>query len=141
MHNLFFVTIPKDNCETSNDAKNWADDTLNDNGFVGEGYYSGGKADWFVIGGRWSGILTDLLAPRNEDGSINYCNRQNQYDALGAEDDAMILTEELADALIKEYAQEGECVEFYDTDDYEEYNISEIKNHIGKWIVVVDYHC
>jgi len=33
---------------------------LLDEGFASEGRFSGGRADWFVIGGRWSGDLTRL---------------------------------------------------------------------------------
>ncbi len=60
MHSLLLVTCNKENAETSQEARDYVDDVLtNDNSFVGEGGHFGSPvADWFVIGGRWSGELS-----------------------------------------------------------------------------------
>jgi hypothetical protein len=59
MHALLYVCCPKDNLADSKSARSHVFNWLTDNGFIGNGglfqqYY----ADWFVIGGRWSGELT-----------------------------------------------------------------------------------
>jgi hypothetical protein len=61
MHARFLVTFNKDEAETSLEARSYVTDYLQENGFVGEGRWGGGMADWFVIGGRWSGVLTLAL--------------------------------------------------------------------------------
>ena len=60
MHYRFLVTTDKDNAKTSADARAAVSHYLEDNGFVyADARWSGGLADWFVIGGRWSRTLTD----------------------------------------------------------------------------------
>jgi len=50
-----------------------------------------GITDWFVIGGRWSGILaTKTLSPT-----------RNHYQYLGYKDDALLLTKNLYDEYLK----------------------------------------
>ena len=67
MHSLYYVVIPKKGIKNSKEAKQRASQTLMDNNFSGsEGYFGGGKADWFVVGGRWSGELTKLLLDRKK---------------------------------------------------------------------------
>lgn len=61
MHYLYFVAISKENASTAEEAKEEARRQLDDNGFVGQGYFSNAKADWYVIGGRWSGVLQEVL--------------------------------------------------------------------------------
>jgi hypothetical protein len=61
MHCRFLVTFNTDEAETSEGARIQVTDFLQSNGFVGEGRWSAGLADWFVIGGRWSGELTRAL--------------------------------------------------------------------------------
>jgi hypothetical protein len=58
MHYRFLVTFNKDEAETSEDARSYVTDYLHEHGFAGEGRWGGGLADWFVIGGRWSGELS-----------------------------------------------------------------------------------
>jgi len=58
MHYRFFVTFNKDHAATSQDARDHVWQTLTNEGFCGEGRWAGGVADWFVIGGRWSGELS-----------------------------------------------------------------------------------
>lgn len=52
-HYLYFVkTEGKDKKEAVKRAKN----ALDDNSFCSQGgYFAGGKCDWYVVGGRWSG--------------------------------------------------------------------------------------
>jgi len=60
MHYLYFVKIKE--AKNSEDAKNKAIQVLEQNNFASEnnGYFSCSKADWYVIGGRWSGILQEI---------------------------------------------------------------------------------
>ncbi len=59
MHASLFVVIPKEKKDTSFAARERVYNYLNDNNFAGgSGRFGGGMADWFVIGGRWSGALT-----------------------------------------------------------------------------------
>lgn len=63
MHYRLFVLTNKGNAKTSEEACQYVYDQLsNDDSFAGEGGRFGSPiADWFVIGGRWSGVLTQLL--------------------------------------------------------------------------------
>jgi hypothetical protein len=59
MHSLYFVRIEK--ARDAEEAKRKADAVLEENSFAGDGgYYCVPKADWYVIGGGWSGFLTDI---------------------------------------------------------------------------------
>jgi hypothetical protein len=61
MHFLYFVKIDRKEAETSREAINRAESVLANNGFIfSEGFWGGGKCDWFVMGGRWSGTLSGL---------------------------------------------------------------------------------
>jgi hypothetical protein len=58
MHQLYFVKIKADN---PYEAITSAEQFLVDNNFSGEGgMFSSPKADWFLMGGRWSGLLSTL---------------------------------------------------------------------------------
>lgn len=60
MHSLYFVLLGKD-IENSEDARDIARNTLDEQGFAGEnGFFGSSKADWYVIGGRWSGELSKI---------------------------------------------------------------------------------
>jgi hypothetical protein len=62
--------------------------------------------------------------------------QRDTYQAYGYEDDAMLLSQELYDALLQEYA--GEQVSEYHTDlDREDISPEMVGR---KWLVVVDYH-
>jgi hypothetical protein len=55
--------VPKDKATIGNEAIRYAEQFLDDNGFAGEGgMYSSSRADWYSIGGRWSGELLTLQA-------------------------------------------------------------------------------
>ncbi len=57
MHNRAFVTFERENVETSQQARDYALQFLDGNGFAARGRFAKGPSDWFVIGGRWSGYL------------------------------------------------------------------------------------
>jgi hypothetical protein len=181
MHYRFLVTFAAANAHDSAAARGHVSACLEEEGFCGTGRWGGGLADWFVIGGRWSGELSryswakeitaqmvalerehavqvwgafygdakkeriqqelaarfqrlwDTHAPEEYKGIPI---QRDTYQEAGYADDAMLLTQELYDALLKEY--EG-------TEDFEyhadlEYD-SVSPEMIGKkWLVVVDYH-
>jgi hypothetical protein len=59
MHTKLIVLTDKDGNKTSQDARQAVNTALMAQGFAGEGgMFSSPPADWFVIGGRWSGELT-----------------------------------------------------------------------------------
>jgi hypothetical protein len=61
MHYIYFVKLKKDEeARNSKLAREVASETLNHHGFAGEGgYFSSSKSDWYVVGGRWSGLLQE----------------------------------------------------------------------------------
>lgn len=66
MHYLYFVKIKNEEGMTSENARREAYSQLENNDFAGEGgYFNNSKADWFVIGGRWSGELTQIQLARD----------------------------------------------------------------------------
>lgn len=59
MHYRYIVVMDKDHADTSEEARTDVRDYLEENDFAGSGRrFNSGLADWFVIGGRWSGELT-----------------------------------------------------------------------------------
>jgi len=61
MHNLYLVAVHKKNADSPEEAKSFAVNELDINGFSGEGgFYTSCKADWYVVGGRWGGELTQI---------------------------------------------------------------------------------
>jgi hypothetical protein len=68
MHHRLFVLTNKENAKTSEEARNYVyDQLMEDNSFVGDGgRFSSPIADWFVVGGRWSGALTQLLLDQDK---------------------------------------------------------------------------
>lgn len=61
MHYLQLVTLK--NAQSSEEAREKAYITLSNESFASEngGFYGSSKADWFVIGGRWSGGLLEAI--------------------------------------------------------------------------------
>jgi hypothetical protein len=119
------VTFSKSEADSSVAAREYVKTWLLDEGFIGNGRFGCGMADWFVIGGRWSGYL-----------SHHEGEERNQYDEDGAEDDAMVVTEQIYDEFLKEY--EDNCQGEY----YVSIEDEKLARHIiGKyWVVVTDYH-
>lgn len=72
MHHKLFVLTNKDNAKTSKEARDYVYNQLeNDVSFVGEGgRFSSPIADWFVIGGRWSGAITQLFLDQDKLGEF-----------------------------------------------------------------------
>jgi len=58
MHTLYFVKLKAEN---SKEARRKAYNLLEENNFAtdNQGFYGSSKADWYVVGGRWSGLFTD----------------------------------------------------------------------------------
>ncbi|MEK7561043.1 MAG: hypothetical protein AAB539_03755 [Patescibacteria group bacterium] len=181
MHYRFLVTFDADTAKTSEDARQHVFDTLDDEGFCSSGRWGGGLADWFVIGGRWSGelsrhswaraLMAQMDALEQEKGvqvcGAHYGDKAKQklqrtltrqfqklWDAaappdykgipiqrstsidIGEEDDAMLLTQDFYNALLKEYEGETDNAQHADLNDD-----AVSPTLIGKkWIVVVDYH-
>jgi len=181
MHFRFLVTFAQGAAETSHEAREYVLDTLHEEGFCAEGRWNCGMADWFVIGGRWSGDLSRytwartiteqmIALEREQDvqvwgafyGSAEKERIQQElaarfqslwdmhapeeyrgipiqrdtYQDTGYEDDAMLLTQELYDALLKEYEGTEEFEHHADLE-YDEVSPAMIGK---KWLVVVDYH-
>ncbi len=63
MHHLLLITLALTSGDTSLEARMSArSELLNDDSFCGEGGRFGAPlCDWFVIGGRWSGLLQQTL--------------------------------------------------------------------------------
>ncbi len=60
MHYRFLVTFNKEEAVTSAEARAHVDSYLITNNFCGDQTrWGGGQGDWYVIGGRWSGELTE----------------------------------------------------------------------------------
>src|ERR1700722_11822086 len=61
MHSLYFVKVQKDEASSPREAISQAEAILDSNNFVyGDGYWGGDKCDWYVIGGRWSGVFSGI---------------------------------------------------------------------------------
>ncbi len=58
MHQLYFVQVTAEN---SKEAREIAERELDANNFASNenGFFGSSKADWYVIGGRWSGALQE----------------------------------------------------------------------------------
>jgi hypothetical protein len=182
MHYRFLVTFNAGAAKNSTQARRHVEQTLLAEGFVGaDSCWGYGMADWFVIGGRWSGVLSrhswaalitaqmDALEKQHgvqvwgayySDEASQHLQRdlaerfqamwnavapcvyrgipivRDTYKADGYEDDAMLLSQELYDHLLTEYADYSESEYHADLD---EEDIS--PDMVGrKWLVVVDYH-
>jgi hypothetical protein len=63
MHHLLLVTLSLPGGHSSEEARKFAfSQLIDDHSFCGEGgRFSCPLADWFVIGGRWSGMLRESL--------------------------------------------------------------------------------
>jgi len=69
MHHLMLVTLSLENGASAEARDSAYDQLMDDNSFCGDGGRFGSPlADWFVIGGRWSGLLSEtLLGDRYQD--------------------------------------------------------------------------
>ena len=181
MHFRFLVTFAAEDADNSHAARAHVYSCLEEEGFTAQGRWGSGRADWYVIGGRWSGelsrrawaraITAEMDALEKEHGvqvwGACYGDTEKErvqqelaarfqqlwdgqapnaykgipiqrdtYAADGYADDAMLLTRELYDALLKEY--EGKEDSEYHVDfEYEPISPQMVGR---KWVVVVDYH-
>lgn len=174
MHKRLLLTLEAPATATSDDVRDATYERLmDDDSFCGEG---GGRfghplCDWFVIGGRWSGLLAEtlmrgefkskahalegmdreLLASDVIDGHANELDAiwhslggtgpnpysRSNYLHYGYADDAMLVSEELYNALLDKHEGRDTDRESFADLDYEEVD----RDFIGrKWLVVVDYH-
>jgi hypothetical protein len=113
MHSLLFTLVPKEQLkeQTSECAVDRVCEHLVEGGFVDfrdpdhpENYVYqekqeiwGPTADWFMLGGRYSGVLNWLLLTKEE---------QENPETKTGRDDAMLMTNELFDELKKGIVQE-----------------------------------
>ncbi len=207
MHYLMYALVNKDEASTSQEARDYVLEELQSDGsFNGEGgRFSSPISDWFVIGGRWSGDLSEntfmkdtinkmLQMEKDADIQIRGCHYgdvekqekqaelkevleqiyqdalpeeyrgkglvfdRDTYNSSGYEDDAMIVTEEIWNEIIKPILDNKEEYEVeYDyikrKNDYgllepivadlsmDGEDLTDKERFVGKkWIVVVDYH-
>ncbi len=97
MHYLYFVLIKKEECSTSNNAQEHANNLLENEGFTAQGFFGSGKADWYEIGGRWSGCLTECLMPLEYREELKKLYENSRT------------TNEEYEALWKKYKGDGKC--------------------------------
>ena len=182
MHYRMLATFKSSAAKNSKQARRYVAQTLHEQGFVcAYDHWGSSMADWYVIGGRWSGelsrhtwakLLTEQMDALEQQHDVQvwgsfYGDEDKQrvqrelatrfqqmwdaaaprafrgipiqrdtYKTYGYEDDAMLLTQELYDTLLHEYA--GQRVSEYHADlDGEDVSPEMVG---GKWLVVVDYH-
>ena len=72
MHYQMLVTTSRPDSATSEDARCTVYDALlNDDSFCGTGGRFGSPlCDWFVIGGRWSGLLAKTVIGKNYQAAV-----------------------------------------------------------------------
>jgi hypothetical protein len=72
MHALLYVLCPKDGIPDSKSARGHVFHWLSDNGFTeNKGLFQHYYADWFVVGGRWSGELTSAQMDQEKLTALN----------------------------------------------------------------------
>ena len=86
MHSLLLVTCNKEHAETSQEAREHVYNELsNDSSFVGDGgHFSAPIADWFVIGGRWSGELSRQTWAKDVHKFIDELEKEEEITLWGA---------------------------------------------------------
>ena len=157
MHALYFVILDQDDAADSRGARNIATTILIEENFCyQDGFFGSGKADWFTVGGRWSGILQlvklgisvqdfDNLSEEgkticwtNNGGDGPYPGSQRRMSGKDYDDDTMILTKRFYRKLVTAYPD----TEVYDARVREETRIRDLKlrDVMNQWLVVIDYH-
>lgn len=151
MHFPILVTIKKGDLRSSAEAREAVLRYLLDEGFVEQGRFSASWGDWCVIGGRFSGYLSEpdpegvtgrdgpRLAPRNGRAKAHSdVGDRDDYREVGYDDDACLVTRCIYNRFLKRYVGKDEAMhEFLDADE-EEVGPSFIG---AKWLVVIDLHC
>ena len=118
MHALLYVLSPKHGLVDSQAARNHVFNWLTDNGFTGNGgFFQNYIADWFVIGGRWSG---DLIASQMDQDKLQALTKEFEakYGFWISKD----ITEELRQAqygdLLKQYFPDYQGIPWAFRDSY-----------------------
>ncbi len=84
MHSLYFVMLKPEEADNAKEAIGQAEDWLNSNDFANQdGYYSSGKCDWFQMGGRWSGLFSELTWAKQAHAEIDKLEKDNDIQLLG----------------------------------------------------------
>ncbi len=130
MHHFYLVKVKAEN---ANDAIAEATAVLDDNNFASEsnGYFGNSKADWYVVGGRWSGVLANVSDEERE--------KRDNYQKKGYLDDAQPLTAELIKRL---KSHDYGTVEVFDPEEQEELTVDDYaeQDEPGTYLVAIDYH-
>ena len=130
MHHFYLVKIKAEN---ANDAIAEATTALDDNNFASDsnGFFGSSKADWYVVGGRWSGVLANVSDGERE--------KRDSYKQNGYPDDAQPLTAELVKYLLRE---DYRTVEVFDPEEQEELTVDDYaeQDEPGTYLVAIDYH-
>lgn len=129
MHYFYLVKI---NADSADEARQEAPNALDMHSFSSEGgYFSGAKADWYVVGGRWSGVLGKASEAEKE--------KRDAYKQDGYPDDAQPLTAELIKYL---KAENYGDVEVFDADEAQEFMVDDEAevDEPGTYLVAIDYH-
>ena len=132
MHSLYFVILDNKGIEDSSHAKDKVLQILEKEKFCDcDAFFQSGKADWFLIGGRWTGILDSVLNKKQEE-----TKPSNNF--KGSENEAKILDKKLFRALKKKFQE----VEIFDVEQRTELTFKSLEKEyaLGRWIVVIDYH-
>jgi len=138
MHHLMLITITMSDGATSQDARLRVYSKLvDDPSFCGEGRrFRSPLADWFVIGGHWSGFL----ASTGIGSDAVQRDADHQY---GTDADAMLVDRTLYDTFLSPFAGEDQQLSGRNSrPDFADLDGDEVnESFIGrKWLIVVDYH-
>jgi len=135
MHCLYFVKIDDKEIKTSQQAREHATNILDANNFASDsnGFYGNSKADWYVVGGRWSGLLS-----KKQD------EERDGYQELGYDDDAVQITPELLAQLKAEDYGDVEVAVIEEGGIEHESTINQLildgDDYSNQWLVTIDYH-
>jgi hypothetical protein len=170
MHHKILVTVEKDDeLDTSETARRYVAEYLAEQRFADGGdnprfVAHVGYGDYFCIGGRWSGLLTDHKYKLRElYGQADPGARSSELLAertfFGHEDDAQVVTKELYDRFLRQWEEEAEGVDPGREDIEDGFFVREHDDGYGydgfldiedeavdadfigrKWLVVVDLH-
>ncbi len=130
MHHFYLVKVKAENAD---DAIAEATSALDGNNFASDsnGFFGSSKADWYVVGGRWSGVLAGVNDEERE--------KRDCYKQGGFPDDAQPLTAELIKRLKSE---DYGTVEVFDPEEQEELTVDDLseQDEPGTYLVAIDYH-
>jgi hypothetical protein len=111
MHYFYLVKV---NAESADEARQEAAQALDMHSFAAEaGYFGNSKADWYVVGGRWSGVLGKTTEAELTAELIKYLKAESYGD-----------------------------VEIFDADEAQEFTVDDQEevDEPGTYLVAIDYH-